>query len=70
MTPDQAKLLIALTLFGTWVALIVAKVPGTDDLIGTIKVALTGLSAHWLTAYTPPLTLQVPSGQASLVVGK
>lgn len=42
------KVFVGLILFGTWLALVVAKVPGADDLISNIKLALLGLGVYHL----------------------
>lgn len=51
MSQDNAKLLIAAGLFGTWVALVGFKVAGAEDIVAAIKLSLTGLWAHILTVY-------------------
>lgn len=60
MNQDGVKLVVGLVLLGLWTALVVFKVQGADELIGAIKAALTGLSAHYLTNFqsassTPPV---------------
>lgn len=53
------KLAIGTVLFLTWVALVVLKVPGTEDLIAWIKVGLGGLGIyHSLTTTTSAPALQ------------
>jgi hypothetical protein len=42
------KLLIGAALFATWVALVVCKVPGTEDIVNTIKLSLAGLGVYHL----------------------
>lgn len=46
MNSTYIKLFIGVLLFVTWIALVVCKVPGTDDIIGTIKLALAGLGVY------------------------
>jgi hypothetical protein len=49
----QIKLLLALVLFATWIALVVFNVSNAADLIGYIKFALSGLGVHTLTMIRP-----------------
>lgn len=46
MNSTYIKLFIGVLLFATWIALVVFKVPGTDDIIGSIKLALAGLGVY------------------------
>ncbi len=46
MTDNQLKAGVGLVLFATWVAFVVCKVPGADDLIQCIKGALLGLGFY------------------------
>ncbi len=48
MTPTNIKLALGVGLFATWVALVVCKVSGTEEIISAIKLALTGLGAYHL----------------------
>lgn len=48
LNPTNIKLFIGVLLFITWVVLVVLKVPGSEDLIAAIKVALAGLGAYHL----------------------
>jgi hypothetical protein len=54
MTPTNIKLAIGGVLFATWVALVVFKVDGGDDLISAIKLALIGLGAYHIDDRTKP----------------
>lgn len=47
-TTAWTKLAIGTALFCTWVALVLFKVDGAQDLISAIKLALTGLGAYQL----------------------
>lgn len=47
------KLAIGAVLFLTWVALVVLKVPGTEDIIAFIKVGLGGLGIYHSLMTTP-----------------
>lgn len=42
------KLVLGLILFFTWVALVVCKTLGAEDLISAIKLSLAGLGAYHL----------------------
>lgn len=46
MTPTNIKLGIGVSLFATWVALVVCKVAGAEEIISAIKLALIGLGAY------------------------
>jgi hypothetical protein len=46
MNSTYAKMAIGAVLFGTWVALVVFKTVGAEDLIVTIKLALAGLGGY------------------------
>ena len=48
MKDTYIKLAIGTVLFATWVGLVVFKVPGTDDLIKGIGLALAGLGFYHL----------------------
>lgn len=48
LNPTSIKLFIGVLLFITWVALVVLKVAGSEDLITAIKLALAGLGAYHL----------------------
>lgn len=53
---DFVKIFFGVLLLTIWVGLIAMKLdssPGTTDLIAFCKLGLTGLSAHYLTNYTP-----------------
>lgn len=63
MSGDGVKLAIGVMLFGTWVALVVMKVSGADDIIAAIKVTLTGLSVHYLTYSDPAAAEKAQLGQ-------
>ncbi len=45
---SYTKVFVGLVLFGTWLALVVVKVPGAEDLISNIKLALLGLGVYHL----------------------
>lgn len=46
MNSTNIKLAIGGALFATWVALVICKVPGADDLISNIKLALGALGGY------------------------
>jgi hypothetical protein len=48
VTPTNIKLGIGVGLFATWLALVIAKVDGSADIIAAIKLALAGLGAYHL----------------------
>ncbi len=50
MNSDNTKLLVGTALAATWIALVVCKIQGAEDIINAIKIALTGISAYHLTA--------------------
>lgn len=69
--PTNIKLAIGVLLFLTWLALVVFKVPGAEDIITAIKLSLTGLGAYHLNDRTnmpvavvsdPPAVLPKPEG--------
>lgn len=45
---DRVKLLTGLIAFGVWIALVVCKVPGAEDLITGCKLYLASLGAYHL----------------------
>lgn len=50
MKQTYIKLFIGVMLFITWIALVVFRVPGSDDLITAIKACLLGLGVYHLGA--------------------
>lgn len=50
---DLVKIVLAFVLLAVWIAMVYLQVPHSDDIVAWCKLALTGLSAHYLTNYTP-----------------
>jgi hypothetical protein len=53
MQDAYIKLFIGMTLFATWISLVVFQVPHVDDIITAIKLALLGLGAYHLDRSSP-----------------
>lgn len=64
MNDSIIKLIIGAVLFGTWVALVVFKVAGAEEIITTIKIFLSGLAGwHIRDAANKPTSITLaPSG--------
>ena len=46
MNDNRLKFAAGIIMFLSWVALVVYRVPNSEELIGFIKFALVGLGAH------------------------
>lgn len=46
MNATNIKLGVGLLCFGVWLALVVFKVDGADDIISAIKITLAGLGVY------------------------
>lgn len=68
MQNTYIKLAIGLVLFITWVALVVFKVPGTDDIIGVIKLALAGLGVYHIKDVATAAPAPAPDRQAGFAL--
>ena len=62
------KLYIGMILGGVWIALVVCKIPGADDLISLCKYGLTALVTHYLTYADPAADASKADGNTTITI--
>lgn len=68
LSGSAIKLYVAIGMVGVWLAILVLKIQGAEDLVSLCKYGLTALASHYLT-YADPAKDVPPVGPAPVPQG-